>query len=171
MAEKDNRNLFYLNELPDFKVAGDDPDIRGWKVKDRENKEIGKVDNLLINKEAKKVVYLDVELDEAAVNTGHDSSGTPTKNSVQEFTNEDGENHVIIPVGMVGINHDERFVFTDELSHSTFAKTNRFRKGTNIDRKYENYVIRHYSEDPSYEDRTDDTLYERREFDDTRWRK
>ncbi len=58
-----NKHLFYLNELSDYKVASDDPDVRGWKVKDSDNRVIGKVDNLLVNKNTERVVYLDVVLD------------------------------------------------------------------------------------------------------------
>jgi len=47
--DKSNKNLYYLNELSDYTVDGDYSDVRGWEVKDRDERTIGKVDNLLVN--------------------------------------------------------------------------------------------------------------------------
>ncbi len=163
MADK-KKNLFYLDELSNYKVSDDDPDIRGWKVKDADNRIIGKVDNLLVNKNTEKVVYIDVDVDESIIEEGHESLGTSAQEGTHEFINEEGENHVIVPIGMVRLDKDDKTVFTNEISHSTFAKTNRFRRGTNIDREYENYVVRHYSDDETYQSSLDDSLYNRKEF-------
>ena len=42
------QKLFYLSELPDYKVASEYPDVRGWDIKDAAKKLIGKVDNMLV---------------------------------------------------------------------------------------------------------------------------
>ena len=52
--EKDKKHLFYLNELSDYKVKSDNPDVRGWEIHDRDGRTIGKVDNLLVNKQTEK---------------------------------------------------------------------------------------------------------------------
>ena len=46
------KHLYYITELSDYKIANGYPDIRGWDVKDIDNRVIGKVDNLLVNKAA-----------------------------------------------------------------------------------------------------------------------
>lgn len=163
------KHLFYLNELNDYKVASDDPDVRGWDVKDSANKMIGKVDNLLVNKESEKVVYLDVELDKSIIEANHEPYKSPS-NKIHEFINEDGENHLIIPIGMASVIEDGKFVYTDKIDYKTFAETKRYKKGEVIDREYELNVLESYNRDRNRkpeekEVRTDDPLYDRSEFD------
>ena len=50
MSTTKERNLYYLEELSDYKVADSDKDVRGWEVKDIDGRTVGKVDNLLVNK-------------------------------------------------------------------------------------------------------------------------
>ncbi|UJH92000.1 hypothetical protein LZ575_05070 [Antarcticibacterium sp. 1MA-6-2] len=147
MSTKDrntNKHLFYLNELSDYKVASHDPDVRGWQVKDKDNRVIGKVDNLLVNKVAERVVYLDVEVDKTIIEADHDPYGKSANNDIREFINKEGENHIIIPVGLVSLNNDQKFVYTDQIDHRTFAETKRYEKGTNVNREYEVVVLESY---------------------------
>jgi hypothetical protein len=44
-----------------------------WDVKDANNRIIGKVDHLLVNKTAERVVYLDVEVDTTVIEEGHET--------------------------------------------------------------------------------------------------
>lgn len=143
MAE-DKKNLYYLHELSDYKIASGDPDVRGWDVKDADNRVIGKVDNLLVNRRKNRVVYLDVEVDQTIIDANHDPYGKPANEEVHEFINAEGENHIIIPVGLVGINEDQNFVFTETINHQTFAETKRFTKGKAVDREYETAVLESY---------------------------
>lgn len=143
----DKKNLYYLHELSDYKVESDDPDVRGWKVKDADGRTVGKVDNLLVNKEKEKVVYLDVEVDESILEANHKPYGKPARSDVHEFINEEGENHLIIPIGLAGVNTDEKYVYTDRIDHRTFAETKRMRKGATIDRDYELLVLDSYNRD------------------------
>lgn len=207
----DKRNLFYLHELSDYKVASKDPDVRGWDVKDADNRVIGKVDNLLVNKRKDRVVYLDVEVDETIIEANHDPYGRPANAEVHEFINKDGENHLIIPIGLVRLNEDQKFVYTDSINHQTFSETKRMEKGQVVDRHYETVVMDSYDRfgdpdqrkreleqekkfetrpDDSYEkdfrseetrrkqedldrdpDWDDDIFYDRKEFDDTHFRR
>lgn len=193
------KNLYYLNELSDYKVASDDPDVRGWQVKDADNRVIGKVDNLLVNKGTERVVYLDVEVDKSIIEANHDPYGQPANEDVHEFINKEGENHIIIPVGLVNINYDPDYVYTDRINHQTFAETKRYSKGSgNLNREYEVVVLESYTRDRDDDDRNfrndddrnrnrrdtdndlgrdrgripdDDSFYERREFDDSNYRR
>lgn len=133
-----------MNELSDYKISDGYPDVRGWDVKDFNNRVIGKVDNLLVNLEAERVVYLDVEVDKTIIDAKHDPYGRPSHLEVREFVNKDGENHIIVPIGLVDLNTDSNYVYTDILDHQTFAETKRYRKGDNVERAYENQVLDSY---------------------------
>jgi hypothetical protein len=71
MMTDTNKNLFNLDELSDYKAAENYNDVRGWDVKDANNRIIGKVNHLLVNKIAERVVYLDVEVDTTVIGEGH----------------------------------------------------------------------------------------------------
>lgn len=161
MTEK-KKHLYYLNELSDFKVDSDDPDVRGWKVKDVDNRVVGKVDNLLVSKEKKRVVYLDVEVDKSIIDANHDPYGKPASGDVHEFMNKDGENHLILPIGLARLNRDEKYVYTDSIDHRTFAETKRKEKGADVDRDYEVVVLESYNRDRDREN-LDEADYRGRE--------
>jgi len=160
-----NRNLFNLDELSGYKVAENYSDVRGWEVKDANNRTIGKVDHLLVNKIAERVVYLDVEVDTTLIEEGYNTYQNSVSEGVHEFLNKDGENHVIIPIGMAMIDEKNKLVTTNQIDSSTFAKTKRFKKGDVIDFGYELNTIRHYRGDNAiHHSNTVDEFYNREEF-------
>lgn len=61
------QNLRRLGELRDFKVASDDPDPRGWGVRTRDGRVLGDVEELIVDPDALKVRYLEVDLDREAL--------------------------------------------------------------------------------------------------------
>lgn len=163
-----NKNLFNLDELSGYKVANDYSDVRGWDVKDANNRTIGKVDHLLVNKIAERVVYLDVELNTTLIEEGQNTYQTPVSDGVHEFLNKDGENHLIIPIGMAIIDEKNKLVTTNQIDSSTFAKAKRFRKGDVIDFGYELNVVRHYRGDNTiHSSNTVEGFYNREEFNNT----
>lgn len=139
------KHLYNLNELKDYKIDHHDSDIRGWSVKDRDNRVVGKVDNLLVNKEAGKVVYVDVEVDQSIIDANHDPYSPHHDPSIHEFINDKGENHIIIPIGLIHLNRENKFVFTENINYETFAETKRYRSGTEITRDYERHVLGSYN--------------------------
>lgn len=160
-----NKNLFNLDELSGYKVADNYHDVRGWDVKDSNNRTIGKVDHLLVNKIAERVVYLDVEVDESLIEDGHDTYQTKVSDGVHQFLNEDGENHLIIPIGMANIDEENKLVSTNQIDSSTFAKAKRFKKGDEIDFEYELDTVRHYRGDNTIHSSNEaDGFYDREEF-------
>ncbi|MGJ8593858.1 MAG: PRC-barrel domain-containing protein [Aquaticitalea sp.] len=146
------KHLYNLDELSDYKVADGYPNVKGWDVKDIDNRVIGKVDNLLVNKEAQRVVYLDVEVDKSIIDAKHDPYEGAIQDDIKEFINKDGENHVIIPIGLVNVNEDSDYVYTDRINHRTFSGTKRYRKGDTINRQYENQVLSSYGRTENEED-------------------
>lgn len=167
MTDEKNKNLFYLHDLSGYKVADDYPDVRGWEVKDAGNRTVGKVDGLLVNKDAERVVYLDVELDEDIIEAGHETYASKASDGVHEFLNEDGESHLIVPIGIVQLNEENKTAHAAQINYETFAKTSRFSKGTDLDRDYELIVFSNYF--PSFSDEVSDEdgggFYKRKEFD------
>ncbi len=80
-----------LSELSDFKVAENEPDIRGWKVRSSDGREIGKIKDLIGDTGAMKIRYLDVSLDKKALNLKDDR-------------------RVLIPIGAARLNDDDDVV-------------------------------------------------------------
>ncbi|MFV9484814.1 PRC-barrel domain-containing protein [Christiangramia sp. ASW11-125] len=141
------KHLVHLSQLKGYKVDNHDHDIRGWKLLDRDKKTIGKVDNLLVNKELGKVVYVDVQVEQDIIDKNHDPYSTQHQSEFKEFINKEGENHIIIPIGLIDINATEKYVFTDGIDYQTFAETKRYRSGTDISRNYEHHVLGSYNRD------------------------
>jgi hypothetical protein len=56
------RHLVPLRELGKFKVADGEPDIRGWTAFTSTGREIGRVDELLVDTDTNEVVMLDIDL-------------------------------------------------------------------------------------------------------------
>jgi len=160
-----NKNLFNLDELSGYKVAENYSDVRGWDVKDANDRTIGKVDHLLVNKIAERVVYLDVEVDETLIEEGFETYKDRVSDGVHEFLNKEGENHLIIPIGMANIDEKNKWVNTNQIDSSTFAKTKRFKNGDVIDFDYELNVVRHYRGDNAIHSSNNvDGFYDREEF-------
>lgn len=161
-----NKTLYYLHELSDYKVADEYADVRDWEVIDADKRTIGKVDGLLVNKDAERVVYLDVEVDSSLIETGHETYATPANKGVHEFLNAEGENHLIIPIGMATLDENNKKVHTSQIDYATFAKTKRFKKGVDLERSYELMVLPHYFPDNKFDDETGsgNQFYNRKEF-------
>ncbi|MDW5290315.1 PRC-barrel domain-containing protein [Formosa sp. PL04] len=155
------KHLYDLSELSDYKISEGYADIRGWEVKDIDNRVIGKVDNLLANKETQRVVYIDVEVDQSIIDSSHDPYNTNGHTEVREFINKDGDNHIIIPIGLLDINSDLKQVSTQTVNHRTFSETKRFRKGDIVNREYEVQVLNSYTRNMA-QNRLDDTMEQER---------
>ncbi|MBF4507653.1 PRC-barrel domain-containing protein [Flavobacterium sp. JLP] len=167
--ENKDRNLYRLDELSGYKVASNYSDVTGWKIVDADNRTIGKIDNLWVNKDMQRVVYLDVNVDKGLIedskNEVHDAIANDNGN---EFVYKDGDSHIIIPIGSVSINKDTKIVMANNIGYNTFRKTSRYNRDHNFDRNYERKTLRSYypeSESRLESESDDDTFYNRREFD------
>lgn len=160
-----NNHLHYLTDLSGYKVKDEDPDVRDWKVLDKTGRTIGSVDSFLVSKEAKKVRYLNVKVDESIIEEGHE----PLSNDVKgphEFINSDGENRLIIPVGMVRVDEKEKSVTAPDITRDTFARTKRLAANAPVSAEYEIYVLRTYRGDKPEGEKTpsDKNYYDQKEF-------
>lgn len=165
MDTDNKKSLYYLEELSDYKVADGDKDVRGWEVKDKDGRIVGTVDNLLVNKNTERVVYLDIEVDKSIIEANHKPYNIRAKDKAHGYLNKDGENHFILPIGMVHLNLESEIVFTESINHQTFAETKRMKKGAPIQRDYEVLVLDSYVRSEQAEAYpNDDKFYDRAEF-------
>src|SRR5919112_617677 len=56
------RRLIRLKELDDYKVTEGEPDIRGWNVYTATGRELGTVEDLLVDTDLGEVVMVDIDL-------------------------------------------------------------------------------------------------------------
>lgn len=167
--ENKDRNLYKLDELSDYKIASDYSDVRGWKIVDADNRTIGKIDNLWVNKDMQRVVYLDVNVDKALIDDNHNEvHDAIAHDNGREFVYKDGDSHIIIPIGSVSINKDTKTVMANNIGYNTFRNTSRYNSQHNFDRNYERSVMKSYypeTDSSLNNDYDDDNFYKRREFD------
>ena len=86
-----------LRDLSDFEVADGNPDVRGWTVRGGDGQALGLVYELIVEPEALKVRYLDVELD-------------------ARFHRREHENHILLPIGVAALDADDDNVFVPALN-------------------------------------------------------
>ncbi|HEX6057863.1 MAG TPA: PRC-barrel domain-containing protein [Gemmatimonadaceae bacterium] len=115
-----------LSEMDHVRVAKGASDPRGWKVVAADGAEVGRVRDLLVDLEAQRVRYLDVELDAAAPGTG--------------------ERHVLIPIGRARLHDAEDRVLVDALPASGISSLPRY-GGSDFDREYEGAIRRGFFPD------------------------
>jgi len=104
-----------LKELKDYKVASDDPDVRGWKVRGRDGREIGEVHDLLVDTAAMRVRYLDVELDRDLLASLPPVPGVAHTGALMEHR------HVLVPIGTARLDDDHNDVHIESLDANDVA--------------------------------------------------
>jgi uncharacterized protein (TIGR02271 family) len=115
MANEPMDRVVPMNQLSGYKVADGEPDIRGWDVMASDGRRLGRVDDLLVDTQANKVRYVDVE-------------GGP-------------QGHVTIPIGYARLERDSKQVLVDRLSDDQFGALPAYDRGP-ITRDYEERVGR-----------------------------
>lgn len=58
-----SRRLYPIGELKDYRIASGEPDIRGWSVVTLNGREVGEVEDLLVDPARGEVVMLEIDLD------------------------------------------------------------------------------------------------------------
>jgi len=85
---REREKLVSLSSLDSWTVSDGEPDIRGWEVKTVNNRQLGTVEDLLIDAEAGEVVLIDVDL-------------------------PGSDRHTYVPIRVVQIDRDRRIVLMD----------------------------------------------------------
>jgi hypothetical protein len=102
-----------LKSLKDYKVASDDPDVRGWNVYGRDGRGIGEVDDLLVDTAAMRARYLDVELDRDLLASVPVVPGTAGVEPVLDRDGRAAGRHILIPIGMARLDEDHDRIYLD----------------------------------------------------------
>ena len=114
MANEPMDRVVPMNQLPGWKVVEGEPDIRGWDVVASDGRPLGRVDDLLVDTQANKVRYVDV----------------------------DGEGrHVTIPIGYARLEEDRRQVLVERLGDEQLRALPAYDRSP-ITREYEEQVGR-----------------------------
>jgi PRC-barrel domain/Domain of unknown function (DUF2382) len=103
-----NENLKELNSSG-FEIKEGEPDIRGWKVKNDQNQEIGKVDELLFDTDSMRVRYLIIDL-----------NGKPLNLASRD---------VIIPIGLAELDTTDNIILLPEVTVGHLASLPEYKKG------------------------------------------
>ena len=135
-----------LRDLTDFEVADDNPDVRGWTVRGNDGQALGTVFELIVEPEALKVRYLDVELD------GHFNIG-------------EHENHILLPIGAASLDDDGDNVFVPALNAESVLNYPSYTE-IQITRAYEEAMLRALGKEPAL---ADPRFYEQDSFDTDRF--
>lgn len=132
----------------DYKVADDDPDVRGWDVIGMNGERLGEVDELIVDTSAMKVRYLEVDID----------------NTLLDKDN----NHILIPIGSASLDRENKNVMVTTLDSRSVSNYPAY-NGEAISRDYEHKLISALS--PSYQagSVSNDSFYEGEHFDTNRF--
>lgn len=113
MTEK--HRTTYLEELSesDFEVADHQPDITGWEILDSAGNELGEVEDLIFDSDARKVRYVVANL--------------------ELYTNDEEDFRlVLIPIGIVSIHEKEDEVIVPEAAALVLATLPEYEPGKTI---------------------------------------
>lgn len=116
-SARDERRIAPLNDLGDWELKDGEPDVRGWDVVSDTGARLGEVSELLAEPAARRVRYLDVELERPGDAT---------------------DRHVALPIGTARIDEDARRV-TLQSQTTRFDELPRYRGGA-PERAYETRV-------------------------------
>jgi uncharacterized protein (TIGR02271 family) len=122
-----NTDLRRLSDLKDFEVADGYPDIRGWKVKTPDGKDLGKVDDLIVSVSEMRVRYIDVDVDRSLRSAVSDASRAKGAE----------EGHALIPIGTAQLDDAGDDVVVNNLSGTDLASYPRYAHTGGITRDYE----------------------------------
>ena len=117
MKTNEPHKTTYLEELSasDFEVADKQPDINGWEIVDSLGNELGEVEDLIFDSNARKVRYVVASLD------------------LEELEDEETDDHlVLIPIGIVDLDEDEEEVILPEVAVGFLATLPRYSPGKTI---------------------------------------
>jgi hypothetical protein len=168
-------NLHYLRDLKDYKIAKDEPDVRGWKVQDTNHQTVGTVAGLLVDVSVEKVRYIDVDLDDSLIPADHDPFDAKHKDGIHEFQDKKGNIHMIIPIGVARIEREAEVIVADGIDQNSLRNipTYRYQQNVPVHSDYEQSVLSNFRKQPGDADRsrelTDDELYNSEHFDEERF--
>lgn len=132
-----------LRSLKDFKVAKEDPDVRGWKVIGSDGRVVGEVNDLLVDTAAMRVRYLDVVLDRDLLATAPTVPGTAGAAGAAPVAGTGGH-HVLVPIGFARLDEEHDRVYMDAMDAHDVAVLPAYDHTAAFNRGYETDLRRRY---------------------------
>lgn len=167
----ETRRLKYLDNLDDYELHDNEPDIRGWDVYSQSGRKIGEVENLVVDTDAETIRYAVVELDDDLYSERDKDQSffERISESVRDFFSDNDDRHILIPVGRLQLNADQDRLITTGLQGSQYANAPRYRYNRNsfFQPRYEVAVVQFCTlpDDNDY-DTYRDEKYEEKDFTD-----
>jgi len=168
-----------LKELKDYKVAKEDPDVRGWMVLGRDGRTVGKVHDLLVDTGAMRVRYLDVDLDNDLLASAPTVPGTAGVVGAYAAPGMAGAgpvldrgdaghvgHHVLVPIGSARLDEDHDRVYLEGMESHDAALLPAYDHRA-FSREYETGVRRRFDRD--YNPATNRDFYEGDLYNDERF--
>jgi len=156
--ENKQHSLERLQNLKNFEVDPNHPDVRGWEVKTSDRRRLGIVDSLIADTATKEVHYLEVDLDDAVAN-----DEAPLKNkqpgsagSTHVKVGAGGEQHLVVPIGAARVESDEDAVIIESIAVEKLHSAPRIAKDEKISPEHELDLRRHF-----FDAETDTQLFKR----------
>lgn len=141
--------LVTLKELKKFKVAEGDVDVRGWRVTSSDGIRIGKIAELVVDRNAMKVRYLDVKLN-------------------SDIFDREVDRHVLIPVGIARVSRDSERVLLQDVTASELLTLPPYAPGP-ITRDYERTLRDNLTSATGRAESTEEGFYDHNHFDSDRF--
>lgn len=142
-AREATQGLVPLSTMNDLQVGNDNADVRGWSVRGKDGTILGQVKDLLVDRKAMKVRYLDVALDRSLFQA---------------------DRRALIPVGVTRIDDDADVVRAD-LSTDSLRSLPAY-EGKGVTREYESSLHSSLGGSAAGRDRaTDDDFYNDARYD------
>jgi photosynthetic reaction center H subunit len=95
-----NERLLPLSNSKDFKVAKDNPDVRGWRVVGSDGEKLGLVKDLIVDTQEMKVRYLALTAD-------------------KRFYNDSYDRYLLVPIGAAALDKKGSNVFVSSIDSRT----------------------------------------------------
>jgi sporulation protein YlmC with PRC-barrel domain len=137
-----------LKELKDYKVAKEDPDVRGWNVIGRDGRMVGEVHDLLVDTGEMRVRYLDVELDHSLLVSIPTVPGAAGVLGTQIAPGTSARHHVLVPIGSARLDEDHDRIYLEGLDSQDAALLPAYNH-QGFNREYETGVRRRFDRDYS----------------------
>lgn len=134
MAITDEKRLRFLHDLDELQIAHEQPDVRGWNLVDKRGEVIGTVENILVDVQKEKVRYLDIALDESIIGKNYEPQDNQ---NIEGFINQEGENNLLVPIGLARLDAEEQRVVVDNVAKNAFHRTPRYNTEAPIGADYE----------------------------------
>ena len=122
IPSSEGMHLRRLRDLTEFEVADDNPDVRGWAVRGADGRQFGQVAELIVDVDALKVRYLDIELDES-------------------LRINERDRHILLPVGVAALDEEADNVFVPSLTAQSVLEYPPYAE-IQITRQYEQAMLR-----------------------------